>query len=498
MSGKRLVRPSQRNRGGYSIVIVLGLLAVGMSLSYAALHTQGSNLRLQRNIELRGAAMEAAHTGLSMAYRQMSQNSWAGVDSVLNRTLSSTSGYSVTFQTGDPSLDANSPYYANWPYRVTITSTGYAQDPQVPQSIALYKAQSVVELVPRALAPSPGDWDRFQQYTVFQHRDRDFSVHFPGRIAGPVWIQGRVYISEEYPDRNDVRNLYLEHLNSMRYAGYPDLRPLEGPVYVAPGKQNSTSWSRLSMLGLTQISIANPVAAWQRQAETQTYRLYPGGKAYEVPRVAQTLQNVVLEPDPKNNPLGLFYRNSGTLYLQDNVQVRGTLLAADVHLSGRNVRLEPPNLKPVLREWRPIQLPAIVVSNNVSFYASASATIAGLVSVEDKFEVRSGNTNAALTLRGRLITGEFYLGGRTSWDISSITWGLYRTLFDLQSGASIIHYFPIYMSYLGFDPQPQIQIVPPVEEVIYHWPSVNTPLYVPHPNDGGLRWDVVRWGERVE
>jgi len=498
MSGKRLARPSQPHRGGYSIVIVLGLLAVGMSLSYAALHTQGSNLRLQRNIELRGEAMEAAHTGLSMAYRQMSQNAWAGVESVLNRTLSSTSGYSVTFQTGDPSLTASSPDYANWPYRVTITSTGYAQDPQVPQSIALYKAQSVVELVPRALSPSPGDWNRFQQFTVFQHRDRDFAVHFPSRIAGPVWVQGRVYISEEYPDRAEARNLYLEHLNTMRYAGYADVRPLEGPVYLVQSKQNSTGLSRMSMLGLPLLAATNPVAAWQRQAETESYRLYPGGKTYEVPRVAQTLQNVVLQPDPKTNPLGLFYRNSGTLYLQDNVQVRGTILGADVHLSGRNVRLEPPNLKPLLRESRPIQLPAIVVHNNVSFYASASANIEGLVSVEDKFEIRSGNNNAALTLRGRLITGEFFLGGRTSWDVSAITWGLYRTLFDLQSGASIIHYFPVYMSYMGFDPTPTIRIVPPVEEVIYHWPSVNTPLYVPHANDGGLRWDVVRWGERVE
>ena len=498
MSGSKIARPSQRHRGGYSIVIVLGLLAVGMSLSYAALHTQGSNLRLQRNTELRSAAMEAAHTGLSMAYRQMSQNSWAGVDSVLNRTLTSTSGYSVTFQTGDSYLHEGSPEYARWPYRVTLTSTGYAQDPQVPQSIALYEAQSVVELVPRALSPSPADWQRFQQYTVFQHRDRDFSVHFPGRVAGRVWVQGRVYVSEEYPDRNEVRTLYLEHLNTMRYGGYPDLRPLEGPVHLDYGKQNSTGLSRLGMLGLSLVSTSNPVNGWQRSAETQEYRLYPGGKAYEVPRLAQTLQNIVLEPDPQTNPLGLFYRNSGTLYLQDNVVVRGTLLAADVHLAGRNVKVEPPDVRPVLGETRPVKLPAIVVHNDVQFYQSASATIEGAVSVEDKFEVRDGNNNATLTLRGRLIAGEFYLGGRDSWDVSSGTWNVYRLLFGLQSGTSIIPYFPVFMYAMGFDPQPQIQFLPPATEMIYQWPSVNTPLYVPHANDGGLRWDVIRWGERVE
>jgi len=498
MSSSKIARPSQRRRGGYSIVIVLGLLAVGMSLSYAALHTQGSNLRLQRNSELRSTAMEAAHTGLSMAYRQMSQNSWAGVDSVLNRSLSGTSGYSVSFDTGDSHLTAGSPDYARWPYRVTITSTGYAQDPQVPQSIALYKAQSVVELVPRALSPSPADWQRFQQYTVFQHRDRNFAVHFPGRITGRVWVQGRVYVSEEYPDKSDVRNLYLEHLNYMRFGGYPDMRPLEGPVHLDQGKQSSTGLSRLGMLGVSQVSIVNPVNGWQRPAETEEYRLYPGGKAYEVPRVAQTLQNVVLEPDPKTNPLGLFYRSSGIVYLQDNVVVRGTLLAADVHLSGRNVRVQPPDVRPVMGEARPIKLPAIVVHNDVRFYPSASATIEGAVSVEDKFDVRDGNNNASLMLRGRLITGEFYLGGRTSWDVAQSTWSLYKLLFDLQSGTSIIPYFPAFAYIFGFDPQPQIQFMPPADEVIYHWPSVDTPLYVPHGNDGGLRWDVIRWGERVE
>jgi len=381
---------------------------------------------------------------------------------------------------------------------VTITSTGYAQDPQTPQSIALYKAQSVVELVPRALAPAPSDWERFQQFTVFQHRDRDFAVHFPGRIAGRVWVQGRVYISEEYPDRNEARNLYLEHLNTMRFGGYPDYRPLEGPVHLVQNKQHNNGTTRMSLLGLSPVPITTPVTAWQRPAETQSYRLYPGGKPYDIPRLSQSLQNVVLEPDPKTNPLGLFYRSSGTLYLQDNVQVRGTILGADVHLSGRNIRLQPPNVRAVLGEVRRIQLPAMVAQKNVSFYASASATIEGLVSVQDKFEIRSGNNNAALMFRGRLITGEFFLGGRTSWDVPAGTWNLYRTLFQVQNAGPFIPYFPVYMQLFGFDPQPSIRIEPPVAEVIYHWPGVDTPLYVPHAADGGLRWDVVRWGEHVD
>jgi len=152
----------------------------------------------------------------------------------------------------------------------------------------------------------------------------------------------------------------------------------------------------------------------------------------------------------------------------------------------------------VMGEARPIKLPAIVVHNDVRFYPSASATIEGAVSVEDKFDVRDGNNNASLMLRGRLITGEFYLGGRTSWDVAQSTWSLYKLLFDLQSGTSIIPYFPAFAYIFGFDPQPQIQFMPPADEVIYHWPSVDTPLYVPHGNDGGLRWDVIRWGERVE
>lgn len=491
-------RPQQRQRRGYSIVIVLGLLAVGMSLSYAALHTQGTNLRLQRNVELRGAAMEAALTGLSIAHRQMSQNSWAGVDQVLSKALTGTSGYSVSFETGDPYLSPGSADYARWPFRVTLISTGYAQDPQVPQSIALYKARSVVELVPRALATPPADWQRFQGYTVFQHRDRDFSVHFPGRISGPVWIQGRVHISEDYPDRNDVRDLYLTHLNTMRFGGYPDLRPLEGPLRLDISKQNQTGLSRLGMLGVPYSSLNNPVNRWQRQAEMQEYRLYPGGKPYQIPQLARTLQSLQLEPDPATNPLGLFYRGAGTLYLQDHVRVRGTILAHDIHLVGRNITLRPPDLRHTLGDNRPIQLPAIVARNDVNFYSNAEATVEGAVSVENHFEVRSGSNNAALTMRGRLIAGQFSLGGRDSWDISQSTWNLYRLLFGLQSGINVIPYFPMFVYVLGFDPYPLIRFEPPDGEVTYHWPDRNTPIYVPHPNDGGLRWDVIRWAERVD
>ena len=40
----------------------------------------------------------------------------------------------------------------------------------------------------------------------------------------------------------------------------------------------------------------------------ETYRLYPGGEEYEIPRLGETLENVSLAPDPQHNPLGIFLR----------------------------------------------------------------------------------------------------------------------------------------------------------------------------------------------
>ncbi len=484
-----------RRRRGYSMMIVLGLLSVGMSLSYAALHSQATNVRLARNVQLSDSAHEAALTGLSVALRRLNQSSWAGVDQAITGTLSASSGYAVTFETGDDRLLPSDPDYSLWPYRLTLTSQGYAQDPRLTQAIALRTVRAVVQLVPRQLASAPADWRRFQDFTVFQHRDRDFSLHVPSRIAGPVWIQGVLKIAHDYPRDNDARNTYLQDLNQMRQAGWPDYRPLGGsPVHLHYGSQSSATANHLNLLGISTSSALNMVGAWQAATETSHYRLYPGGKLYSIPQLPQSLNNTMLEPDPQTNPLGLFYRGGSTLYLENNVQVRGTLLAHDIHITGRNVQLVGHNLPPVLGESVPVQLPVIVARNDVKTHENAAVNITGAVSVSNRFEVRRANATSTVNVVGRVVAGELLLGGRSDWDMAASTWHLYLLLFQWQSGVNVIPYFPVYMGLFGFPPQPPVTISPPQTDVVFHWQGSNTPIYLEKSDDGGLRWEVLCWG----
>ena len=53
-----------------------------------------------------------------------------------------------------------------------------------------------------------------------------------------------------------------------------------------------------------------------------TYKLYPGGKSYDVKRLqdyGNPIQNLTLAPDPEFNPLGV-YRTDGSLTVANNVQ----------------------------------------------------------------------------------------------------------------------------------------------------------------------------------
>ena len=40
-------------------------------------------------------------------------------------------------------------------------------------------------------------------------------------------------------------------------------------------------------------------------------------------------------------------------------------------------------------------------------------------------------------------------------------------------------------------------MVPDATGVVPHWPDWTQPIFIPHPSDGGLRWEVVTWQEAV-
>ena len=47
----------------------------------------------------------------------------------------------------------------------------------------------------------------------------------------------------------------------------------------------------------------------------------------------------------------------------------------------------------------------------------------------------------------------------------------------------------------GRDPEPQLTISPDSGPITYHWHYPGNQIYAPHPNDDGLRWDLLEWTE---
>src|SRR5579871_2531730 len=176
-------------RRGISIVVVLGLIAVTMAASYALMRAESSTVRIQQNSNRQALARQAAMVGLSVALHNMEQSSWGGVGTTTTGTLDSQNSFSVTYTAGDSSLTSSSPSYSEYPYRVTLVSTGTSVDPSNLQSKGTHKVQAVVRLVPRATASGPSDLATIANYTVYQTKNDDFEFQVPMHVQGKVRVQ---------------------------------------------------------------------------------------------------------------------------------------------------------------------------------------------------------------------------------------------------------------------------------------------------------------------
>src|SRR5689334_12892876 len=110
---------------GIAIVMVLGILAITIAISYATLRGQGTTTQLARNGSRSLEARAAARSGVAAALRAMSENGWAGVGTAMSTNVTANSWYNVTFVTGDAKLVDGDAAYSEWPFRVTIESTGF-------------------------------------------------------------------------------------------------------------------------------------------------------------------------------------------------------------------------------------------------------------------------------------------------------------------------------------------------------------------------------------
>lgn len=518
------LQPRQRMARGMAIILVLSFLAITLAVSYATLRGQATARHLARNTSRSLDARAAAESGLAAALKKMSDSSWLGIDTPISGNVTDDAWYDVTFTAGDAALTPGSSDYGEWPFRVTVVSTGYAADPADSVARAVHRIRAVVQLVRSQFTASPTAWTTVTNYTCYQWANRNVLVQFPVRASGPVNILGRLLLCPEYPQDGTARNQYLSDLNLMRLAGRGDHRPFSGPVTIAYSRQDAANMSQLTTrLGLTtHDTTASTNPPLTHPGSVTGYRLYPGGKLYAPPVIqdlyGSTIGNISLAADPQLNPLGVF-RSRGPLNIQSNVRVTGTIItdgaSPEIQIYGTNVVLEAANLPQLNGSSQTWQLPNALVLEHLRIHGNSNVQIRGATIVWDEFELRRGEPATQFSLTGHLITAGLTLRGRDAWTMSASTWG--NDLDDLNSlsgalGAAIKNvirsqqglgandpiFFPEYMQFRrAFVHQPTLTIQPDSSGVRSRWQDWSQPIYTKNPSDPGLRWDLVRYADGI-
>lgn len=503
--------PKLTPRRGMAIVLVLGLLSITLALSYSMLRSQTVTAQVQSNAQRPPSARLAAQAGLSIALRKMREADWAGVDTAFHGELDSFTSYDVAYSTGDASLTAASPDFAEYPFRVTVVSLGHAVDPSNPSLETTHRAAAVVQLVRLKLNSPPANWAGLQNYTLYFWGDRTLSLDPGARIEGPINLQGMLEIYPTVPASSSPRNRYLNDLSLMRVFGYGDQRPFTGPVSLSSSRVDSNTRDQLTDnlgVNLNYLSTVSNSAPVTHPGAVTKYRLYPGGKEYPVPRLqsayGSTLSNAALAPDPISNPLGVF-RSSGSLEFGNNAQITGTLITdsnSPLGFSGAGAALQGYNLPPLRGETTPVQLPTLLARDTVNMESASDSQIAGLVVAWDRILVEAGSSATKLDISGRLIAYDIDFERRLNWSTLSGWWlsrlddFYYQQTGILPTGTTRQYFFPTYLKQrdnLAY--QPQLTVRPAATAVNYQWQDWSQPIYGKADQDPGLRWELVSWKE---
>ena len=294
------------------------------------------------------------------------------------------------------------------------------------------------------------------------------------------------------------RAKYLRDITRLFAYDGTDYRPLTGPITAPYSKTTSnerslvtdelqTTWNDVAVSGAAPVSHPGVVA---------TYRLYPGGKSYSIPTLDATLRDKTLGPDPATNPLGVFYR-LGNLDVRENVTITGSVIVnatdstPDIEIYGTNVRFNSVALPKLDGSTVVTQLPVAIVKDDLRIYDGASGEIQGLAVAWGELGFQSGSQDTAFTITGRAISNEFYSDARSEW--SSPNWQERLRLFltDL-AGSNPILFFPKWLeSNRGLHPAPKLIVRPPQSGETFHWHDWTQPVFVAHPSDGGLRWELL-------
>jgi hypothetical protein len=499
---------------GIAVVMVLGLLAITIAVSYATLRGQGTTTQLARNNSRALDARAASRSGIAAAIRKMSENSWGGITSTVESGVTSNSSYQVKFKTGDDSLTPASLDYNERPFRVMIDSTGFATDPLNPQIQSQFKSRCVVQLLRKRILSEPAGWSTLMASNVYQFSNQDAYVQFPVRMNGRVTLLGKLRFCTEYPasylGSYAALDKYLLGLQ-LRSATLGDYRPFPlGNLYLKDLLTVQDSTTRLQYLtvdlgtpALEPVLTASPPS---HPGSILQYRLYPGGEPYDVELLQSPLSGKTIAPRVIENPLGI-YRTSGTLTIGSNVQLTGTIISensgsAEIQITGTtNVVLQPNNLPALYGTSQTYQLPTLISKSNVVINKATDVQLNGTTVCWKTFEVWNNDpiaTNIAtkLSVTGSLVTDTFIQHGRSTWTQTPLQWFVDQLAY---SGQSAIPYFPDWeqASSHAFTVKPTLTFSPDSSGVNPHWHDWSQAVYQPDPADPGLKWEVIRWEENL-
>ncbi len=199
-----------------TVLVVMVLISIALAMSYSIMRSQMTGIQLQANSNRGNLARQAALAGMSAAMRNMRLSSWSGVGTPLTASVNATDSYSVTFAAGDSTLVAGAANYDEYPYRVTVISTGTSIDSAHPTVSSTYKVKAVMRLIPRQASANPPNWSTLMNFAVYQLSAADTYLALPCHIDGPVRLQNKITVDDAYHWSDNPQRRYFSDLAAMR------------------------------------------------------------------------------------------------------------------------------------------------------------------------------------------------------------------------------------------------------------------------------------------
>jgi hypothetical protein len=515
------------SRRGIALVLVLALLAITLGFSYALLRSHTTDHELERNQSRKTDARTAAQAGVAVALRKLYDGTWAGADTSFTGDLTADKlqGFTVTYTTGDSELTSSSSDWKEYSFRITILSKGYSIDPTTAASRSEYSIRVVTQLIRRKLNTNRASTAGLDSVSIHQTGSDTASIQYPIRLNDNVHIQGEMQFSRQYPQSfgDTTYMTFFDDIYDMHRDFGWDYRPFSGRLFTPSSRQPSGGdvvrvLDAQLRVPRTDVSVSS-AAVVPPISTFSGYLLYDKGKRYpgqgltvapdtldSVPSAEYLVSGGPYAADPQTNPLGIFTNTLGSIGFSSNTSFQGMLVAygsgsaSDVHVGGADVTIQAPTLPALLNDATSYRLPAIVADDDVRIYDGTNRTVSGWIVCADEFELDSGESTSTLTVTGGVFCKKLSLEGRSSWAQTPSNW---QNAFATWNGTAIKLgqnlYFPGWLNNnrttWGIYLTPRLIFSATPSGVTNHVPDFSQPIYVPHSEDGGLRWDVVKWQE---